>query len=149
MTIPYANLPDPDRQAGFYAGVPFKRLVAFIVDLLVILIAAVLVSLLSLGLFFFVFLFVVTVVGFLYRVTTLANRSATWGMRLTGIELRRHDGEAFSFGDAVLHTAGFYLSVALAPVQFLSIILMLTTPRGQSLTDFFFGTVALNRMARA
>ncbi|MEL6912991.1 MAG: RDD family protein [Pseudomonadota bacterium] len=149
MTIPYENLPDPHRQAGFYAGVPFKRLVAFLIDTLVVFAAATLVALLSLGLFFFVFVFVITVVGFFYRVGTLASGSATWGMRLVGIELRRQDGGTFSTGDAVLHTLGFYVSMAVAPLQLLSIILMLVTERGQGISDLFFGTVALNRMARA
>jgi hypothetical protein len=36
MTDTYANLPDPDAHAEFYADVPFKRLLAFIVDAVLI-----------------------------------------------------------------------------------------------------------------
>ena len=46
---------------------------------------------------------------------------------------------------AFLHTTGFTLSCGMAPVQILSVILMLTTQRAQGLTDHVMGTVALNR----
>lgn len=149
MSEPFANLPDPQRQAGFYAEVPLKRLLAFFIDAAIVVALAILAGLLSFGLFFFVFVLMVTVVGFVYRVATLAGGSATWGMRLVGIELRRHDGEAFSLGDAILHTGAFYISFGIVPLQIISAILMLTTARGQGLTDMLLGTVALNRRARA
>ncbi|MEM9349559.1 MAG: RDD family protein [Pseudomonadota bacterium] len=149
MTIPYANLPDPDRQAGFYAEVPMKRLIAFFIDLLFIALISVLVAFATFGLALFLFAGVFAIVGYIYRVLTLAGGSATWGMRVVGIELRRHDGGRFTLGDAVLHTLAFYVSFGIFPVQFLSAVLMLTTPRGQGLSDFLFGTVALNRRAHS
>lgn len=145
---PFAHLPDPDRQAGFYADVPVKRLVAFFIDVALIFALSVGLALATLGLAFFVFLGLFAVVGFLYRVVTLTQGSATWGMRLVGIELRRHDGGRFSGADALLHTIAFYVSFSIVPVQLVSAVLMLTTARGQGLTDLLFGTVALNRMAR-
>ena len=103
-TDPYARLPDPARQAGFYADVPLKRLGAFVVDLIVIFALTTLISLATFGIVFFIFPAVAAVLGFIYRVLTLASGSATWGMRLMGIELRRHDAGRLSLVDAFVHT---------------------------------------------
>ena len=146
---PYSRLPDPARQAGFYAGVPVKRFIAFVLDLLFIFILSLIPIVLTFGLGAFLFPLVFFSIGFVYRVLTLASGSATWGMRLMAIELRGIDAGRFSFGDAFLHTLAFYISFGVFPVQLISIVLMLTTSRGQGLTDMLFGTVALNRRAEA
>ncbi|WP_416361582.1 RDD family protein, partial [Leisingera sp.] len=78
---------------------------------------------------------------------TIANGSATWGMRFAGIELRDGSGQRLGSGLAALHTAGYSLSLALPVLQVISVILMLTSARGQGLTDHFLGTVMLNRRA--
>ncbi len=88
------------------------------------------------------------VVGFIYRVVTLASGSATWGMRLVSIEMRRQTGDLFDLATALLHTTGFYVSFAFPLLQLVSVILMLTSSRSQGLTDLVMGTVALNRTAR-
>jgi uncharacterized RDD family membrane protein YckC len=141
------HLPDPFSQPQFYDGVPAKRLFAWIVDtvLIVLICLAILPFTAFTGLFFFPFLMLV--VGFAYRVVTLANGSATWGMRLMAMELRTQHGERFDLGTAFAHTLGYSISVAMFPAQIVSIILMLTTVRGQGLTDHVLGTVALNRRA--
>ena len=141
------GLPDPTRNAGFYAGVPFKRAVAWVFDMVLIgVLAALIVPFTAFtGLFFFPFLMLV--VGFFYRWFTLSGGSATWGMRLMSIELREADGGRFSSQTALLHTLGYSVSVAMAPLQLISVILMLVTERGQGLTDVILGTTALNRPA--
>ncbi|SLN16616.1 RDD family protein [Roseovarius albus] len=146
---PYTALPDPDYQAEFYQDVPTKRLIAWIADTIVIVLISLLIVPFTAftGLFFFPFLMLV--VGFAYRVITLANQSATWGMRLTAIELRTSDGQPFNLQMAFLHTLGYSISIAIIPIQVVSIVLMLTTSRAQGLTDHFLGTVALNRHARS
>lgn len=146
--VPFADLPDPKTQAGFYAGVPAKRILAFFIDLLIIFLLSLAVAVLTFGLAFFVFVLVFGVVGFLYRVLTLAGGSATWGMRLMAVELRRHDGERFTTADAALHTIVFYICFGIVPLQVISAITMFATSRGQTLTDMVFGVVALNRKAR-
>ena len=119
----YTALPDPQLQPEFYSDVPMKRLLAFVIDTLIIL--AVCVAILPFtaftGLFFFPFLMLV--VGFAYRVITIANRSATWGMRLMSIEFRTHDGRAFDLGTAVLHTLGFTVSMGVFVAQAASIVM--------------------------
>ena len=144
----YSGLPDPDYQGEFYADVPIKRGIAWVIDTLIVLamVAFIVVITVGIGLFFAGFLWLV--VGFIYRVVTLANGSATLGMRMTSIELRRGDGRRFDLGTAVLHTLGYSLSMSFVLPQVASIILMLTNERGQGLTDLVLGTAALNRAAR-
>lgn len=145
MTSAMQNLPDPHQQPEFYAGVPFKRLLAWIVDFIVVmaLVLMVLPFTAFTGLFFLPFLFLV--IGFAYRVVTLANGSATFGMRLVAIEIRHGDGRKLDLGSAFLHTLGYSLSLSIAILQIISVVLMLTTAYGQGLTDHFLGTTALNR----
>lgn len=139
------NLPDPDRQPEFYASVPFKRLLAWIIDTFLVLLMCLVAVLLTVfvGAFFFGVLWIV--LSFCYRVVTMANGSATWGMRFVGIEFRTADGNRFDLPMALAHTTGYTVSIALPILQVISIVMMLTGARGQGLTDAFLGTVALNR----
>ena len=139
------HLPDPDTQAAFYDGVAIKRLLAWIVDTVLIVLVALAVVPFTAFTGIFILPLLILVVGFIYRTTTMAGGSATWGMRLFAIEFRTMHGERFDLGTAFAHTLGYTLSVSIFPAQVVSIILMLTTARGQGLTDHVLGTVALNR----
>ena len=145
--LPLAALPDPDRRPEFYRSVPAKRAMAWVIDVTIIAVAAVLVLPFTAftGLLFFPLLMMM--IGFVYRWTTLASGSATWGMRVMAIEIRDHEGRRLSPGTALAHTAGYTFSVVTAPLQLLSIGAMALTPRGQGLTDLVLGTTALNRAA--
>ena len=145
----YRTLPDPDYQAEFYADVPVKRALAWGVDaILIALITAVVVPFtLFLGLFFLPVLYMS--ISFLYRTVGLARHSATPGMRLMAIEFRDRTGARFDLGTAFLHTLGYTLTIGTLLPQLLSIGLMLTTARGQGLTDMVLGTVAINKPARS
>lgn len=138
------NLPDPIHQPEFYAGVPTKRLLAWVVDTVIILFLCALTIpfTLFLSLFFLPVLYLV--IGFAYRVVTLARGSATWGMRLAAIEMRTAEGNRFDLQAAFWHTLGFTMSMAFSILQVISIVLMLTSSRGQGLTDHVMGTTALN-----
>ena len=140
-----SHLPDPFRQPQFYASVPGKRLVAWLVDLLLTLILCLIALPLTgfLGIFFWPAMLLV--IGFAYRVVTLANGSATFGMRFAGIELRDANGARLDTGLALLHTLGYTISFGFPILQVISIVMMLTGARGQGLTDAFLGTVAINR----
>ena len=140
-------LADPISQPQFYRDVPMKRLGAWVVDTIVILAICVVILPFTAFTAFFFFPLLMLVVGFAYRVATLAGGSATWGMRLFAIELRDMSGERFDLGQAVLHTLGYSLSWAIAPAQLVSVVLMATSARGQGLTDMVMGTAALNRRA--
>ncbi len=148
MTRTAWHIPDPASQPEFYADVPTKRLLAWLVDtVIVIAICLIIIPFTAFtGIFFFPLLMLV--VGFAYRVVTIARGSATWGMRLLAIEFRTLQGQRFDLPLAFVHTLGYSLSCALMPLQIVSIVLMLTTARGQGLTDHVLGTVAVNRRAR-
>lgn len=136
---------DPSTAPALYAGVPAKRLIAWMID--VALVAALCMLLLPFtfftGIFFFPLLMLI--VGFFYRWFTIANRSATWGMRMMAIELRDIAGNRFDSTNAFLHTAGYTVSVVTAPLQLISMIMMVVTQRGQGLTDLVLGTTAVNK----
>ncbi|MEI4486332.1 RDD family protein [Frigidibacter sp. MR17.14] len=144
---PFWGLPDPGAEPEFYANVPVKRLFAWVVD--VILIG--LLTLVAIPFTAFTALFFLPVVflclGFVYRWITIANRSATWGMRLMGIELRDRTGRRFDSGMALIHTLGYSLTVAFVIPQILSAVMMATTARGQGLHDIVLGTTAINKPA--
>tara|TARA_R110002051_G_scaffold40694_1_gene84592 strand:- start:8295 stop:8747 length:453 start_codon:yes stop_codon:yes gene_type:complete len=142
------GLPDPMTKPAFYDGLLIKRAVAWIFD--VVLIGVLCLFVLPFTAFTAVFFFpaFMLFVGFIYRWFTLSGKSATWGMRLMGIELRDHDGLQLQSGTALAHTAGYTISVVVAPLQFISILMMIFSARKQGLTDHLLGTAALNR-ARA
>jgi uncharacterized RDD family membrane protein YckC len=139
--------PDPQAQPDFYRDVPLKRLFAWVVDAVVTLVACLVVLPFTAftGLFFFPFLFLL--VGFAYRFVTIANGSATWGMWLFAIELRRADGELMDAGSAFAHTLGYTLSWTVPVFQLISVVMMASTERGQGLSDHVLGTVMINRRA--
>lgn len=148
MTTQAYALPDPDTQPEFYADVPTKRLLAWVADMVLICIVSALIVPFTAFTAIFFFPFLVLVVGFAYRVITLANGSATWGMAFFGIEIRDQNGGKLTLGSAFMHTLGYSLSLGFPILQVISVVLMLTTRRAQGLTDHVLGTVAINRAAR-
>jgi uncharacterized RDD family membrane protein YckC len=140
-------LPDPDRQPQFYNGVTSKRFIAWIIDTALIIGVCVLIGLMTFFVGYFFFPLLLLLVGFIYRVATITSGSATWGMRFTGIEFRTQDGELFDGQMALLHTAGYTISMAIFPLQLISVVLMIVGVRGQGLSDNFLGTVAINKPA--
>lgn len=140
-------LPDPYAQAEFYDDIPAKRFLAWVVDAVLILALCLLVLPFTffLGLFFFPLLWLV--LGFLYRWGTLSAGSATWGMRLVAIEVRRADGARLDPATAFAHTLIYTVAMGTLVLQALSVVLILLSPRRQSLADHLLGTAALNRAA--
>lgn len=140
-------LPDPYTHADLYRDVPTKRLVAWGVDLLAILAMTVVLIPFTFFTALFYLPFLAMMISFLYRWVTIARGSATWGMRFAAIELRAADGGRMDTSQAFLHTLGYHVSLAIFPLQLLSIALMLMSERKQGLTDHVLGTAALNRSA--
>ncbi|WP_323764979.1 RDD family protein [Marinovum sp.] len=142
-----AALPDPQYHPEFYADIAPKRLLAWLIDVGLIL-GLTLIALpftAFIGLFFLPFLY--AFIGFIYRVMTISGGSATLGMRVMSVELRSAEGARLDLGGAFLHTTGYYLSCLMALVQLGSMVLMITSERGQGLTDMVLGTVMVNRRA--
>lgn len=141
-------LPDPALAPDLYADLPMKRLIAFGIDvaITILICVALVVATLFIGLIFWPLL--LASVGFVYRWVTLARGSATWGMAFVGMELRHLDGARLDPLSAALHTVGFTLSLAVFPLQLVSIGLMLTSPARQGLTDHLLGIAPINARAR-
>lgn len=144
-----SGLPDPDRDQRFYAGVPSRRLAAWVVDVIVTLgigvPLALVFGLMTLGVGLALFPLILLGVGFFYRVATIASGSATWGMRLMGIELRRQDGTRFDLTAAFLHTALYTVCIGVMILQVASIVGMLGTRYGQGLPDLVLRSAMINR----
>lgn len=142
------TLPDPHTRPEFYSGTAPKRLMAWVVDALTVFTVSFVISVLTLGIGFFFFIAIASVVSFFYRWTTLSSGSATWGMRLMAIEIREADGGTLQSSTALLHTVGYLLSCWTAPIQLISIALMGFSGRGQGVSDMVLGTAAVNRILR-
>ena len=141
-------LPHPETQPEFFEDVVSKRLMAWIVDVVLISAMTAVLTVFSLFTALFVLPLVFALVGFIYRWIGLTRHSATVGMRLMSVEFRKADGEDFDSSTAFLHTAGYYASVAVFPAQLVSIVMMLMSERRQGLTDTVLGTALLNMRTR-
>jgi uncharacterized RDD family membrane protein YckC len=142
------HLPDTIAQAAFYETVPTNRLFAWILDAAIILGICLVVLPFTgfLGIFFWPLMWLV--VGFAYRTITIANRSATWGMRLVSIELLNRTGARLDLTKAIFHTLGYIISIGIFLLQAVSIVLICASMRGQSLIDHVLGAVMLKKQAR-
>lgn len=141
------HIPDPVTQPEFYDDVPSKRAIAWVIDSVLVLALCLLILPFTafLALFFLPLLW--WTVSFAYRVITISNRSATWGMLVMSIEFRTQKGDHFDVSMALKHTAGYSFSILFLLLQLISIITILSTERRQSLVDLMLGTVAINRRA--
>ncbi|MFO1142499.1 MAG: RDD family protein [Amaricoccus sp.] len=146
---PMSGLPDPDLDRQFYAGVRVRRFVAWVADLVLVMLVgvplAVAFGLLTLGFGFALFPLVLGGVGFLYRLATIGGASATWGMRFAGIEYRRGDGTRFDPTTTLVHTALYALCIAVPFLQLLSCLTVLFTRYRQGVPDLVVGTTAIVR----
>ncbi|KIT16966.1 RDD family protein [Jannaschia aquimarina] len=139
-------LPCPHRQPEFYRGVVVKRGLAWVVDATLITLFTFVAGILTLSVAWFLWPLFFLAIGAAYRIATLASGSATWGMRLLGIELRNDEGARLDGTQAILHVTGYYASVMFAILPALaSVVAMLVTERKQGLTDLVLGTAAINR----
>ncbi|MFH3478961.1 RDD family protein [Xanthobacter variabilis] len=149
---------DPVTQPEYFEGVLSRRLIAFCVDVVMILGPIV-----GLAIFIFVFGIVTLSLGWMlfpllgpafviwaiaYNAITLGSpASATLGMRLMDIEMRTWYGApCYSLLGAV-HAVLFWVSLsALTP---LILVVALFNDRRRLLHDFAAGTVVVNSAARA
>ena len=143
----FSPFPDPVAQSWFYADVLPKRAMAWVFDsVLIALLVALVVPLTGfLALFFLGGLYVA--ISFLYRWIGLSRRSATFGMRLMGVEFWDADGLRMTAVLGFAHTLFYALSVAFVVPQVISVLMMVFGKRGQGLSDVVLGTVLVNRHA--
>lgn len=136
-----------------FDGVLSKRIVAFIIDAILIVALMVpgalmilLLGIVTLGLAWFLFpaLFAIVALGYV-GLTLGSAASATIGMRATGIEMRTwNGGRAFPLL-AIMHALIFWFSVGLLTP--LILLVGLFTERKQLLHDLLLGVVVANGYA--
>lgn len=156
--LPFAHsayvgvIPDPFAQPYAYEGLVGRRIVAYAIDVTIIAIAAAILwvvlgtaTVLSFGLLAPVQAMVIVLLPFAYHILLIAGpHSATWGMRVMGIEVRSIvDGQRPTVLQAILQVVIFYASIALTS----SLILLLAffNPRRRTLHDYAAGTIVLRR----
>lgn len=144
---PVSHLPDPEFQYEFYVNVSSKRAFAWVIDFGISIALTVPALLMTFFIGFFFLPLLLFVVTFLYRWWTIANGSATWGMRLMAIELRNAWGQDLDSSQAFMHTLIYTICFTIFPLQLVSIVLMAIGQKGQGIPDNLLGTVMLNRRA--
>jgi uncharacterized RDD family membrane protein YckC len=142
---------DPVNQRQLFDGVIRKRILAFIVDAIIILVltavAYVVVALLgiiTLGLAWLLFGLVFPAVGLGYNALTVGGpNSATVGQRMMGLEVRMWFGGKVTPLVAAFHALLFWFSL----VVFCPILLWaFFDPRKRCLHDILAGVLVLNRL---
>ena len=137
-----------------YSGVLSRRVMAFIVDYLLIAIlwvpAAVVVFFLgiaTLGLAFFLYpVLYFIVAGFYFGFSIGGTAQASPGMRMFGLRMLRTDGLKIDFLTALVHLALFWLFNSLLTP--LVLLVGLFTVRKRLLHDFLIGAVVVREEAR-
>lgn len=149
---------DPDKNPELFDGIPARRLVAFLIDLVILAI-----PLLLLWIFFFAIGIVTLGAGFalfslmpaisvlwalFYYGSTLGGpRSATIGMRAMDIEMRTWYGAPAYFLLGAVHAIVFWVTVSVL-TPFILLVCFFNS-RKRLLHDFLVGTVVINNPARA
>jgi uncharacterized RDD family membrane protein YckC len=148
---------DPIAHPELFEGVLTRRVLAFVIDVLIITIPVILVCI-------FIFLFGIFTLGFgwllfwlvspasaiwaivYYGVTMGSPASATYGMRAFDLEIRTWYGGPRYFLLGAVHAILFWISVsALTPFV---VIVGLFNERRRLLHDFLLGTVVINSERR-
>ncbi len=148
------GIPDPEIDPQFYDGVPMRRLIAFILDSLVIFglwivvvfIGAILTAV-TFGLATPVYFVMLAGTGLFYRWLMLSQRSATLGMMAVGIEVRDQTGEKCDRSTSFLHPLAFLFTLYFLPLAIIGWILMASSPEKRAMHDLMLKTVVINKPA--
>jgi len=149
---------DPALQPELFEGVLARRVVAFLIDVVVIAVPLIFIAififvfgLVTLGLGWFVFLFYgpICVIWALvyYGMTFGSPASATIGMRMVDLEMRTWYGAPCYFVLGSVHAIAFWLTVSFLTPFIL--LLALFNDRRRLLHDMLVGTIVINNPARA
>jgi len=149
---------DPDTQSEYFQDVLGRRFMAFILDVIIIVVPIILLTLfialfglvtLGIGwLLFFLLTPIAVIWAIFYTGATLGSpQSATIGMRTMGLEMRTWYGSPMYFLLGAVHVIFFWaLMTALTP---LVLLVGLFNRRRRLLHDFLTGTVVINNATRA
>jgi uncharacterized RDD family membrane protein YckC len=149
---------DPDTHPEFFDGVLARRIVAFIIDVVMIALPVIFVAMLifafgivtlGFGWALYWFLSPMTVIwAIVYFGLTLGSpSSATVGMRVMGIEMRTWHGAPAYFVLGAVHAIAFWFTVSF----FTPFVLLVAffNQRRRLLHDILLGTVVINSPERA
>jgi len=149
---------DPARNPELFRGVLARRFIAFVIDVVIIMLpvafAAVIIFFLGLVTFLlgwalFWLLYPAAIVwALVYCGATLGGpASATIGMRIMGIEMRTWYGAPSYFVLGAAHAIVFWITVTILTP--LVLVVGLLNERRRLLHDILIGTVVINNPARA
>ena len=139
---------DPVANPEFFDGITMRRVVAYLVDFLIVWLVMGMVGsafwmlgMLSFGLLS-PLIAVVAIIPFAYHTAFIGGPdSATPGMRLFGIEVHRIEGDRPYYLQAGLLTAVFFVSIVLT--SWLILLVALFNGRGRTFHDYLCGTVTI------
>ncbi|UFZ06149.1 RDD family protein [Bradyrhizobium ontarionense] len=149
---------DPQLQPELFRGVLMRRMIAFLIDLLILAVPVILAvifiavfGLITLGLGWALFWLVspASVIWAIvyYGATIGGPQSATIGMRLMDLEVRTWYGAPAYFVLGAVHAVCFWISVSvLSPFV---LLVGLFNGRRRLLHDFVLGTVVINTSVRS
>lgn len=144
MPFSWTEPPDPPTHPELFEGIVMRRVLAYLIDVAILL-----------GLTGFLWILVLLTFGLLSGVAAIATPlipltyhtmliggrdSATLGMRIVGVQVRRVDGGHPDYPQAALQTLLFYASMALTG---LLLIVALFNDRGRCLHDWLSGTITV------
>jgi uncharacterized RDD family membrane protein YckC len=149
---------DPAREPELFEGVLARRVVALLIDLIVIMVPLIFLAIfifmfglvtLGLGWFLFFLMSPIAVIWALvyYGMTFGSPASATIGMRVVDIEMRTWYGTPCYFVLGAVHAIMFWLTVSFLTPFIL--LVGLFNDRRRLLHDMLVGTTVINNEARA
>ena len=149
---------DPATQPELFEGVLARRVVAFLIDLVVIAVPLAILAIfivmfglvtLGLGWFLFLLYWPLAVIWALvyYGLTFGSAKSATIGMRMVDLEMRTWYGAPAYFVLGAVHAIAFWFTVSF----FTPFVLLVAffNQRRRLLHDILLGTVIINNASRA
>lgn len=148
---------DPAANPELFEGVLARRVIAFVIDLVIITIPVAFAAIfilafglvtLGLGWLLFSLLWPATVVWAViyYGATFGSPRSATIGMRVMDLEMRTWYGAPAYFVLGAVHAVMFWFSMSLTP---LILLVCFFNDRRRCLHDMLVGTIVINNEVRA
>jgi uncharacterized RDD family membrane protein YckC len=144
---------DPVTQPQLFGGVIGKRILAFIVDAIIILVLTALAALavlvlgvITLGLGWLLFPIVFPLVGLGYNAVTIGGpNSATVGQRMMGLEMRMWFGGKVTPLIAAFHALLFWVSLYTLVLWLINVLWPFFDQRKRCLHDILAGVVLINR----
>ena len=140
--------PHPRDAPALYEGLLWRRILAYLVDVVVIAVlsaaawvAVVIIGALTFGLLIPLGIVVLALIPLTYHTTFIGRRGATPGMRLFDLEMVSLVGRQPDYPQAFLATVLFYATVAMTASMIL--IVALFNDRRRTVHDILAGTLVL------